>query len=296
MSWLSKINPNFHPFSLDRIVMVGKATSNEDWIEPDRIIYDHQLVLFPDTTFVVCIEDVPYKCRPGSFIIIPPGVRHLSYNDSDKPGMRRWLHFDWEYRDNPEEAPAFTYLPGAVKTEHILPAPDFVPRKIFFGKISNPDKIYQLHEEIRMKRTFGSPHDRAVARGMLLAILSELLDESSKEIPVTRYPKVQAGTIRHVLEEQAQKPMHDSALLEDLFKPLGLSYVHICRLFKKAYGLSPGQYVRSYRIERARLLLQDTSLRIDHISEACGFESPAYFSKVFRAKIGMTPSEYRNQV
>ena len=54
--------------------------------------------------------------------------------------------------------------------------------------------------------------------------------------------------------------------------------------------------VYSSRMNYARELLTTTSLPIGEIAERCGYESNIYFSRQFKRKIGMTPTEYQNHI
>ena len=65
--------------------------------------------------------------------------------------------------------------------------------------------------------------------------------------------------------------------------------------FNRTVGLSPIQYVKSYRLVRAKELLSSGTLKIAQIAELCGFQDTSYFSKSFREKYGKTPNEYRCQ-
>ncbi|MEO8666177.1 MAG: AraC family transcriptional regulator [Ignavibacteria bacterium] len=69
------------------------------------------------------------------------------------------------------------------------------------------------------------------------------------------------------------------------------SKFHFIRLFKKIYGKTPHQYLKSVRIEKAMELMNKGV----PVSKACfdvGFESPSSFSGLFKRYIGITPSEY----
>ena len=72
--------------------------------------------------------------------------------------------------------------------------------------------------------------------------------------------------------------------LQSHLEKLGNSYAHITREFKKHYGITPMQYINSAKIERAKLLLKDTSLNIGEIAERVGFESLPCFSRIFQMK------------
>ncbi len=70
---------------------------------------------------------------------------------------------------------------------------------------------------------------------------------------------------------------------------------YINREFKDATGYSLMEYIQHYRILKAKKLLRETD---DTVSEICikiGYDSPAYFSKIFKKRLGITPVDYRNQ-
>jgi two-component system response regulator YesN len=57
--------------------------------------------------------------------------------------------------------------------------------------------------------------------------------------------------------------------------------------------LNWSEYLGKLRINNAKLLLQNPSLRIVKISEMVGYQDEKYFSKVFKKMEGLTPGEYR---
>lgn len=64
-------------------------------------------------------------------------------------------------------------------------------------------------------------------------------------------------------------------------------------LFKKKTGLSFVAYLQLVRIQHAKELLRDPTLKIYEIAERIGFQNEKYFMKVFKAVAGKTPSEYK---
>jgi two-component system response regulator YesN len=52
-------------------------------------------------------------------------------------------------------------------------------------------------------------------------------------------------------------------------------------------------YLNFYRIEQAAHMLDSTELSVTEVGNRCGFWESSYFTKVFRKKTGMTPTEYR---
>lgn len=73
----------------------------------------------------------------------------------------------------------------------------------------------------------------------------------------------------------------------------GMSEVHLRKLFHSVFGISPLAYITSARLERAKQLMQYPFLSLEECATQSGFSSLAYFSRVFREAVGMTPSAYR---
>ncbi len=87
---------------------------------------------------------------------------------------------------------------------------------------------------------------------------------------------------------------------EDLRVDAIASYLHLNRsylstLFKQETGFSIKQYLSWYRIEAAKNKLLKTDGSISEISCQCGFPDPLYFSRIFREKVGLSPSEFRQR-
>ena len=72
-----------------------------------------------------------------------------------------------------------------------------------------------------------------------------------------------------------------------------LSKFHFLRLFKQAYGLSPYQYWQNLRLEKGERLLRSTRLPVNQIAIDLGFENAASFSRLFRQRKKLYPSQFR---
>jgi two-component system response regulator YesN len=79
----------------------------------------------------------------------------------------------------------------------------------------------------------------------------------------------------------------------------GIVYMHpfyLSRLFKKQTGMSFTDYLMKARIEKARQLMQDASLKTYEIAESVGYQSQRHFRKLFKDIVGVSPREYRKSV
>ena len=80
--------------------------------------------------------------------------------------------------------------------------------------------------------------------------------------------------------------------LEDLAREANLSPYHFIRGFKNQTGKTPYDYLINIRIEKAKELMH-LNLNITDICLLCGFNNHSHFTTVFKKKVGVTPSEYR---
>ncbi len=73
----------------------------------------------------------------------------------------------------------------------------------------------------------------------------------------------------------------------------GVSEKHLCRLFRKNYGIPPVRYLASVRMKNARRLLETTPLTVAQIASATGYPSQPAFSESFKKHYGVYPSRLR---
>jgi transcriptional regulator GlxA family with amidase domain len=83
--------------------------------------------------------------------------------------------------------------------------------------------------------------------------------------------------------------------LELLAQEFGVSYSWFRSRFAAHTGLSPHQYLLQLRLVRARDLLTETDLSVKVIALQTGFEDEHYFSRLFRLKLNLTPSQWRSR-
>lgn len=79
-------------------------------------------------------------------------------------------------------------------------------------------------------------------------------------------------------------------------KRVGLNQNTLQQGFKRLYKTSVNEYIRNFRIEKAKELLENTDMNITQISYRIGINSRSYFSKLFKKRYGVSPKEYHNQI
>lgn len=88
----------------------------------------------------------------------------------------------------------------------------------------------------------------------------------------------------------------DSELsLSDVLEQVGASKSYFSSVFKLKTEQTFVEYLTNIRIERAKALLRQTSLRTYEIADQTGFSDPHYFSVIFKRYTGQTPREFREK-
>jgi AraC family transcriptional regulator len=74
---------------------------------------------------------------------------------------------------------------------------------------------------------------------------------------------------------------------------LGVHPVHLARRFRQSFGMTPGEYMRRCRLERARRLMRRSTAPLAEIAAATGFSDQSHFSNAFRKSFGISPGAFR---
>jgi YesN/AraC family two-component response regulator len=128
------------------------------------------------------------------------------------------------------------------------------------------------------------------------SLLSSLLVEIMRE---SWHPeeKKHAAKRASVLEikEWIDHNYAESITLDDLASRFFINKYYLTKSFKAQFGTTINSYLNTVRISHAKSLLRFTDKTLDEIGEAVGISSACYFSQVFSAIEGVSPSTYRKQ-
>lgn len=122
-------------------------------------------------------------------------------------------------------------------------------------------------------------------------LLNAILDYFSGQIrksQMTNRP-FEAGDIKTYIDNHYFEDIKISMFSDKYF----LSREYLMKLFKQQFGFGIHEYVQKVRMDKAKELLDDSSLKIQDISEMLGYKDKNYFSKAFRNYYSVSPSEYR---
>ena len=96
--------------------------------------------------------------------------------------------------------------------------------------------------------------------------------------------------------EYIEQHYSEQVSLTDLAGVVYLNPTYLCKIFKLETGLTFTKYIMNYRIKKAIELMADMKLKIYEIAEMVGYGDVQYFTKIFKAIKGMSPTRYRDKI
>ncbi|MBR3763013.1 MAG: response regulator [Clostridia bacterium] len=147
-------------------------------------------------------------------------------------------------------------------------------------------------------------YDLLAASGTAEGFRDTAIDLIRRFVSLRREPRAQEETLgamkySHVISRAekyvAENFCDPNISLISVARYVGLSAAHFSTIFSQSVGRSFISYLTAMRINRAKELLANTSMKLSAIAMEIGYNEPNYFSHVFRKSEGVTPKEYRNR-
>ena len=219
------------------------------------------------------IENSFFKAHEGDFVLIPKSMLHRT---AGKGADRMLIYFSDSFLEKYFSAEMITRL-----------------LKGFEPKIFHPNK--EAEEKCRSLLTSLHSSYRAQAESSLLAAyLFELLFLLSNEENIAAQGDAPADERIHKILCFINEHYNTINNIDEIAKHFYLSKSYLCRSFIKSMGVSLINYLNTVKIRAACDLLQADNMSMTEIALRCGFNSSAYFCKVFKQETGYAPSEYKS--
>lgn len=241
--------------------------------EEGRTIKEYQINYITEGNGVIETKYGKFKIKPGSIILIYPGEWHRYKPSSNTGWSEYYIGFSGIYA-------RYLFQNSEILSNH--------PSVLNIGF---HEDLLNLFSQIIDLVQDAKPGFQYICSGLLIQLLGNILfvlknqGYDGKEVE---------HNIRHAqlrLQEQYSDPID----MEQLANQCNMGYSHFRKMFKKYTGLSPLQYHNMFRLQKAKDLLVDSDKSIKKIAMEVGFQSEHYFTRLFKKKIGITPSELREE-
>lgn len=217
--------------------------------------------------------DNEFIVEPGDLLLFPPeAVHYYGRADDSNEWYHRWVYF----RPRAYWADWLRWPHEVERVGHIKLADDQLANE-FDSLFLN---IEETHKEIR-------PMSEQLAMNLLERLLIRCYEVSSL---------ADHAPMDHRILEACQilsASLSAEVSIEELAEQVFLSPSRLAHLFREQVGVSIVRWREDQRIIRAKLLLQTTPLPVAVIGQQTGYDDQLYFSRVFKKRVGVSPSEYR---
>jgi len=146
------------------------------------------------------------------------------------------------------------------------------------------EKIHYMYIEWEISNNLG----KFTIKSLFYQLLNEIfiqLDQDSVDIQKSNV----SSQIKAYIEKNYAQPL----TLESIAKALRYSPSHLSIQFKQQIGCSPIEYLIQLRIEKASILLEQTNASLRDIAMGVGYSDVYYFSRLFKKRVGVSPTKFR---
>lgn len=258
-----------------------------------RSLLDYIIFYVQEGTFEIELDGRKFVLRPGDHCLLQPGDRHTIRGLDDT--INPYVHLDFFH--NPRRAQSFITLPGQIDMEPYaeLTQPRLndseafeLPLKLAFSHPQRMrDLVLKLIEAWRQRTYVGTMTANKLAMEWYLALASEFM-KTPKSVPNDVKPLLNWMTSYFALH------ISEPITVKDMAKRAGLSPSRFNVVFARTFGTTPYRYLLRMRVDHARELLGN-GYPIKVVSDYCGFADVHYFTKAFKAAVGVTPGQYREK-
>lgn len=214
-----------------------------------------------------------YPLEAGYGFLITPDELAFYQADKKEPWTYVWVGFS-----------------GAQAAEYIANIGLSVRQPVFKSDAS--EELYQIVKDMMEHNTFGLSNElrRNGQLGVFLSVIAEgsRLEKANEADRANIYVRKAVSFI--------QSNYCNPIKVTDVAEYVCINRSYLYTLFQNSMGMSPQQFLTTFRITKATELLQLTDLPIESIALSCGYRDPLVFAKAFRQMKKMSPSGYRKEM
>lgn len=128
--------------------------------------------------------------------------------------------------------------------------------------------------------------------GYFLLVMSRLVKANTQRNANTNLPQHYVRRAISYIEDNYPEKI----TVESIAAYVGIDRTGLYRIFKKNLNISPAQFLISYRLERAKAMMEHDNLTISEIAVSTGFFDAAHFTGAFSKKYGISPGRYHTEL
>lgn len=215
----------------------------------------------------------PTEIQTGDMFVLFPGEWHSYYPLKGTQWKSYWIGFKGKNMDDRVKAGFLS------------------PEKPIY-KVGFTESIIRLYRDAYRTAVEEVANSQQIMAGMVNFLIGLMYAfERNKQLT---HDKIHVDVINRA-RLRIRESLESELTIQQIADECGISYSNFRKLFKEYTGIAPALYQQELRIQRAKELLSATDLSVKEIAYRLNFDSSDYFSSKFKAKVGMSPGEYRRK-
>ena len=265
-----------------------------EWEIFDRIIFDYEIMYIAEGRCYIKLGENEYHAQTGDLFFIKPNVRHHIKSEGRERLHQPHIHFDIHYDRNSSKV----YIPTArnqdfTKDLYLL-RQDVTTKELLYIKeyfqFKDDPHIRNLILQIIKLQNSLLPADIIRKNAFLLELLSRLVRESAERGITIDYNEEFFRRVNEVIESNYNKPISFTSICEQI----GYSKNYFTHIYKERFGQTPKQYYEEIKLNKAISYLSNANISVTEIAYTLGFDTIHDFSRFFKRKTGVSPSDWRH--
>ena len=208
----------------------------------------------------------------GDLVIYGPGQWHMQYADV-------------------EMSPSFITITFDLADEH---PQELVNRKFTIPQSAVPVLQRMLRELDRMD-SFSADMVICLLQQLLLELLREQIAPAGTKLRTTNAVNSENEIIRRA-QQFISEHVREKLTVPLVARHVDVSPSYLTALFRKNLQISPGEYVRRIKLQESKQMIREDNMNFTEIAAALQYSTVHHFSRQFKDKFGITPTEYAKSV
>ena len=250
------------------------SKNDKDFVfkEKSPVYDDCYLFVFFKTEFESATKDGIKYGSPYSYILYKPNsdCYHSGINDSQRGFINDWLYIKGEYIDK-------LCAEMNILTDVIVP---------LFSKTTITDIMTDIHNELKEELPFKDLRLRNLVTNLFIEVVRSMYNTGN-------YTNNKEFNVMSEIRNRIFKDYKRNWTLESMAQLNTISVSQFLLLYKKYFGQSPVNDLINYRLSKAKQMIESGNKNMSEIALENGFSSLYYFSRIFKKRIGVSPTKYK---
>lgn len=245
-----------------RAGIAGWFVSRGHGAHPTRIIDSWELIHVVRGTLHLFEEENSCLLQCGDALLLEPGKRHGAASPYTPDCSFHWVHFHTEGLTLADDAPRHTRVP-------------------------RPERLTALF------RQYMNDQETGELDPLQASLLIQLMLAEAGRASSTAADSSSAATLARLARQYVLQNLDTNLTTSQIAASLGCNPDYLGRCFRETYRETITDAIQGERLRQARSLLLDNRDSVEHVARTCGFQSTAFFRRVFRRSQGMSPTRFR---